>query len=170
MVVPKERINLDITARQVRLIDVNGKQKGIVSIDEALMQARLANLDLVEISPKINPPVCKITDFGKFHYQKERKFRESKKNQHIVQIKEIKMGPLTEEHDYNFKIKNAIKFFKQKNKVKFTVRFKGRQIVYKEKGYDLLQRLKTDLLEYAEVDTEPVVDRRTVFMIMAPKK
>ena len=170
MVVPKEKINAEIVALNVRLIGTDGKQLGIVPIDQARYEAKKAGLDLVEISPKAKPPVCKITDFGKFYYQKERKFRESKKKQHTVQVKELKMGPLTEEHDYNFKVVNARKFLEQKNKVKFTVRFKGRQIAYKQKGFELLQKLRAELLDIADVDTEPLSERRTVFMILAPKK
>lgn len=168
--VPKERINRQITAETVRLIDSDGKQVGVVSLGEALHKAREQELDLVEISPNAKPPVCRILDFGQYHYQKERKLRESRKKQHVVQVKEIKFGPNTEEHDYNFKKTNALKFLKQHNKVKFTVRFRGRQLAHKEIGFDLLSRLKEDLAEYIEIDSKPQSEGRQIYMIVAPKK
>jgi translation initiation factor IF-3 len=167
---PKERVNQEIDATHVRLIDENGNQLGVVSFQEAIIIARKANLDLVEIAATASPPVCKIMDFGQHHYQKERKLRETRKKQHVVQIKEIKFGPNTEEHDYNFKMKNAIKFLKQHNKVKFTVRFRGRQIAHKEIGMDLLERVKMDIATFAEIDSEPKSEGRTIFMIGSPKK
>ncbi|MCF7918606.1 MAG: translation initiation factor IF-3 [Candidatus Cloacimonetes bacterium] len=168
--VPKEKINREIRADQVRLIDSDGSQVGVVSLAEAINMAKQQNLDLVEISPSANPPVCRILDFGQYHYQKERKMRESRKKQHVVQVKEIKFGPNTEEHDYNFKKNNALKFLMQHNKVKFTVRFRGRQLAHKEIGFDLLKRLEEDLKEYIEVDSKPVTEGRTIFMIVAPKR
>lgn len=168
--VPKERINRQITAETVRLIDSDGKQVGVVSLGEAIHKAREQELDLVEISPNAKPPVCRILDFGQYHYQKERKLRESRKKQHVVQVKEIKFGPNTEEHDYNFKKTNALKFLKQHNKVKFTVRFRGRQLAHKEIGFDLLSRLKEDLAEYIEIDSKPQSEGRQIYMIVAPKK
>ncbi len=169
-VVPKERINNQITASQVRLIDPDGKMIGVCSIKDALRKADEAGLDLVEISPTAEPPVCRILDFSKYYYQKEKKIREAKKKQHEVEIKEIKFGPNTEEHDYNFKKNNAIKFLKQHNKVKFTVRFRGRQMAHKDRGYGVLDNLKVDLAHIADVDSEPVSDRNLLSMIMSPKK
>jgi translation initiation factor IF-3 len=168
--VPKERINREIKSDPVRLIGSDGNQIGVVSLAEALHKARAEDLDLVEISPNAKPPVCRILDFGQYHYQKERKLRESRKKQHIVQVKEIKFGPNTEEHDYNFKKTNALKFLKQHNKVKFTVRFRGRQLAHKELGFDLLSRLQEDLKEYIEVDSKPQSEGRQIFMIVAPKR
>lgn len=141
-----------------------------MTIQNALRKAEEAGLDLVEIAPNASPPVCRIMDFGKYYYQKERNLRESKKKQHVVQVKEIKFGPNTEEHDYDFKKKNAIKFLKQHNKVKFTVRFKGRQLAHKEIGYNVLERLVEDLKEIAEIDKKPENEARTISMVMAPKK
>ena len=160
--VEKERINGQITAQMVRLIGADGKQAGIVSLQEALREAQKANLDLVEI--------CKIIDFGQYHYQKERKMREARKNQHIVQIKEIKFGPNTDEHDFKFKLKNALKFLKQKNKVKFTVRFKGRQLAHKELGYELLDKIKEKLDGLIEVDSPTKNEGRTISMIVSSTK
>lgn len=168
--VPKERINNQISASNVRLIGADGRQIGVVSLREALRRAEETELDLVEISPNIDPPVCRILDFSKYYFQKEKKAKEAKKKQHEVEIKEIKFGPNTEEHDFNFKKNNAVKFLKQHNKVKFTVRFRGRQMAHKELGYRVLEKLKADLHSIADVDAEPVSDRNLLSMIMSPKK
>lgn len=167
---PKERINNQIKAQTVRLISEQGKQVGVISLAEALSAAEKAELDLVEISPNANPPVCKIMDFGPYHYQKERKLRESRKKQHIVQTKEVKFGPNTEEHDYNFKTHNAVKFLKQHNKVKFTVRFRGRQLAHKDIGFKLLERIQEDLKDLIEIDSSAKSEGRTISMIVSPKK
>jgi len=166
----KERINRQITATTVRLVGADGSQMGIISLSDALDNSRRAKMDLVEVSPKANPPVCKILDFGKYHYQKERSLRESKKKQHKILVKEIKFGPLTEQHDYEFKLKNAIKFLQAKDKVRFTIRFKGRQLANKQLGYQLLEKIKIDMQEYANLDIEPISEGRVIFMIMSPKK
>ena len=155
---------------KVRLIDADGKQIGVLPIREAQRKADEAGLDLVEISPSANPPVCRLLDFGKYYFQKEKKAREAKKRQHEVEVKEIKFGPNTEEHDYNFKKNNAIKFLKQHNKVKFTVRFRGRQMAHKELGYRILDKIKADLAHLADVDQEPVSDRNLLSIIVSPKK
>ena len=168
--VPKERINGQITAANVRLIGADGRQVGVVSIREALRRAEEQELDLVEISPSVDPPVCRILDFSKYYFQKEKKAKEARKKQHEVEVKEIKYGPNTEDHDYGFKKNNAIKFLKQHNKVKFTVRFRGRQMAHKEIGFNLLERIKTDLAHIADVDAEPVSDRNLLFLVMSPKK
>lgn len=169
-VVPKERINNQITANEVRLISADGKMLGVVRLSDALNKAKDSELDLVEISPTADPPVCRIMDFSKYYYQKEKKVKEARKKQHEVEIKEIKFGPNTEEHDFNFKKNNAIKFLKQHNKVKFTVRFRGRQLAHKELGYDVLERLKNDLQHLADPDADPVSDRNLLSIIMTPKK
>ncbi len=168
--VPKERINGQITADRVRLIGADGRQIGVVSIREALRHADEAELDLVEISPNAEPPVCRILDFSKYYFQKEKKAKEARKRQHEVEVKEIKYGPNTEDHDYGFKKNNAIKFLKQHNKVKFTVRFRGRQMVHKELGFNLLERIKADLAHIADVDLEPVSDRNLLSLVLTPKK
>lgn len=168
--VPKERINEQIDWDKVRLIDAEGKQVGIIETGKALQMAEDAGLDLVEISPGADPPVCKIMRFDKYYYNKEKSVREAKKRQHVVQVKELKFGPNTEEHDYEFKKRNAIKFLKQHNKVKFTVRFRGRQITHKDLGYEVLNRLVEDLEMYAEVDAKPTEDGRNISMVLAPRK
>jgi len=169
-VVPKERINNQITAEKVRLIGPDGKQIGVVSLKEALRKAESMDLDLVEISPSAVPPVCRILDFSKYYFEKEKKAREARKRQHEVEVKEIKFGPNTEEHDYNFKKNNAIKFLKQHNKVKFTIRFRGRQLAHKELGYKVLDKLKEDLNHLVDIDGEPVADRNLLSMVVSPKK
>lgn len=169
-VVPKERINHQITANEVRLIGADGKMLGVFKTKEAIKKAEESDLDLVEISPTADPPVCRIMDFSKYYYQKEKKVKEARKKQHEVEIKEIKFGPNTEEHDFNFKKNNAIKFLKQHNKVKFTVRFRGRQMAHKELGYDVLERIKTDLQHLADADADPVSERNLLSIIMTPKK
>jgi translation initiation factor IF-3 len=143
---------------------------GVVKIKDAIKKAEESEMDLVEISPTAEPPVCRILDFSKYYYQKEKKVKEARKKQHEVEIKEIKFGPNTEEHDFNFKKNNAIKFLKQHNKVKFTVRFRGRQLAHKELGYDVLERLKNDLQAISDPDADPVSDRNLLSMIMTPKK
>lgn len=168
--VPKERINEQITANKVRLIGADGKQIGIVSLKEALHRAEAEDLDLVEISPNADPPVCRIMDFSKYYFEKEKKAKEARKRQHEVEIKEIKLGPNTEEHDYNFKKNNAIKFLKQHYKVKFTIRFRGRQMAHQELGLNVLERIKADLGHIAEPETEPVAERNMLYIIMSPKK
>lgn len=167
---PKERINEQITVAQVRLIDSEGNMIGILSLRDALTKAEEAGLDLVEISPNAEPPVCRITDFSKYYYQKEKKAKEARKRQHEVQVKEIKFGPNTDEHDYNFKRNNAIRFLKQHNKVKFTIRFRGRQMAHKDLGYVILEKLEAELLWIADVDSKPVADRNLLMMVMSPKK
>ncbi|GAB1366145.1 hypothetical protein MASR1M36_10160 [Candidatus Cloacimonadaceae bacterium] len=169
-VVPKERINNQIDADKVRLIGSDGKQIGVVTLREALRRAEEADLDLVEISPNVEPPVCRILDFSKYYFEKEKKAKEARKKQHEVEVKEIKFGPNTEEHDFNFKKNNAIKFLKQHNKVKFTVRFRGRQMAHKELGYRVLDKLKAELGHIADVDSEPVSDRNLLSMVVTPKK
>ncbi|MBC8385815.1 MAG: translation initiation factor IF-3 [Candidatus Cloacimonetes bacterium] len=167
---PKERINRQITSSSVRLISAEGSQLGVVTIGEALSKASNAGLDLVEISPKANPPVCRIMDFGQYYYQKERNMREARKKQHIVQIKEIKYGPNTEEHDYKFKLHNAQKFLLQHNKVKFTVRFKGRQLAHKDIGFRLLEKIKQEIKDIVDIDSDAKSEGRTISMIVSPKK
>ena len=168
--VPKEKINEEITAKEVRLIDQDNQQIGVVSIGKALETAKSSSLDLVEISANANPPVCRILDFSKYYYQKEKKAKESKKKQHNILTKEIKYGPFTEEHDYQFKKNNAVKFLLQKNKIKFTVRFKGRQINNKEVGCKLLNRIIEELKEIAEIDVNIQEEAKSVYIIMNPKK
>ena len=157
-------------ADKVRLIGADCKQIVVVSLSEALSRAEEADLDLVEIPPNTAPPVCRILDFSKYYFEKEKKAKEARKKQHEVEVKEIKFGPNTEEHDFNFKKNNAIKFLKQHNKVKFTIRFRGRQMAHKELGYRVLDKLKAELAHIVDIDSEPVSDRNLLSMVVSPKK
>ena len=138
------RINDAIRAREVRLIDVDGQNVGVVSRQDALDRAQLAGLDLVEISPDAEPPVCKILDFGKFKYQEQKKAAEARKKQKIVEIKEIKLRPNIDDHDYDVKMKAIRRFFDEGDKVKITLRFRGREMAHQSIGMEVLRRVRTD--------------------------
>ena len=148
------RINGDIKAKQVRLIDGDNENRGIVSLNEALQIAEEYGLDLIEISPQANPPVCKVLDFGKYRYEQQKRKNEAKKNQKVVEIKELKLRPMIETHDYDVKIKQAKKFLEQGNKVKFTMRFKGRELSANNLGKEVLLRIIDDLGAAVKVDSE----------------
>jgi translation initiation factor IF-3 len=163
------KINDAIRAREVRLIDENGQNVGVVSRVDALERAVTAGLDLVEVSPDAQPPVCKILDFGKFKYQEQKKAAEARKNQKIVEIKEIKMRPTIDDHDYDVKIRSIKRFFDEGDKVKVTLRFRGREMAHQEIGYQLLQRVKTELQELSKVEAEPRLEGRQMVMVLAPR-
>ncbi len=163
------RINEAIRAREVRLIDENGQNLGIVSRTEALERASAAGLDLVEVSPDANPPVCKILDFGKFKYQEQKKAAEARKHQKTVEVKEIKMRPSIDDHDYDVKMRSIKRFFDEGDKVKITLRFRGREMAHQHIGYDLLQRVKADLGDLAKVEAEPRLEGRQMVMVLAPR-
>ncbi|MGR8930334.1 MAG: translation initiation factor IF-3 [Gammaproteobacteria bacterium] len=164
------RLNDEITARRVRLIGAEGEQVGVVSITEALQTAYDADLDLVEISPNADPPVCKIMDYGKYQFEQNKKLQAAKKKQKQIQIKEIKFRPGTEEGDYQVKLRSLIKFLNDGDKTKVTVRFKGRELSHRELGMDLLKRIETDLEEVAAVEQFPKLEGRQMVMVMGPKK
>ncbi|PPD35482.1 MAG: translation initiation factor IF-3 [Methylomonas sp.] len=164
------RLNTEITARRVRLIGAEGEQVGVVSINEALQLAYDANMDLVEISPNADPPVCKVMDYGKYQFELNKKLQAAKKKQKQIQIKEIKFRPGTEEGDYQVKLRNLIKFLNEGDKTKITVRFKGRELSHRELGMDLLKRIETDLEEVALVEQFPKLEGRQMVMVMGPKK
>ena len=163
-------INENIKAAQVRLIDANNENRGIVSIREALALAEEEGLDLIEISPQANPPVCKILDFGKFRYEQQKRKNEAKKNQKVVEIKELKLRPMIETHDYEVKVKQAKKFLEQGNKVKFTMRFKGRELSANDMGQQVLTKLVEDLEDCSKVDAEMKLEGRQMTMILSPQK
>jgi len=163
------KINDAIRAREIRLIDENGQNVGIVGRAEALERAVTAGLDLVEISPDAEPPVCKILDYGKFKYQEQKKAAEARKNQKIVEIKEIKMRPSIDEHDYDVKMRAIKRFFEEGDKVKVTLRFRGREMAHQEFGYQLLQKVKGDLVDLSKVESEPRLEGRQMVMVLAPK-
>jgi len=164
------RINGEITAPEVRLVGVEGEQLGIVKIYDALRQAEEADLDLVEIAPTAQPPVCKIMDYGKFKYEESKKQHEAKLKQKQVQIKEIKFRPGTDEGDYQIKLRNLIKFLEEGDKTKITLRFRGREMAHQEIGMAQLRRVSNDLAELAVVEQFPKMEGRQLVMMLAPKK
>jgi translation initiation factor IF-3 len=163
------RMNEAIRVKDVRLIDENGQNVGVVSREDAQARATEAGLDLVEISPDADPPVCKILDYGKFKYQEQKKAAEARKRQKIVEIKEIKMRPSIDDHDYDVKMRSMRRFFDEGDKVKITLRFRGRELAHQELGYQLLQRVKTDIETLAKVESEPRLEGRQMVMVLAPR-
>lgn len=166
------RINEQIRAREVRLIDAEGEQAGIVPIAEARKLAKEAGSDLVEVAPNSNPPVCKILDYGKYKFEQEKRLRESKKKQKLVKLKEIRMQPKIEKHDLEFKTKHVMEFLNEGNKVKVTIRFRGRELAHTELGKDVLLKI-IDMLNELEadfvVDRPPKMEGRFMSMILNPK-
>lgn len=163
------RINDAIRAREVRLIDENGENVGIVNRFDAQKRAEDAGLDLVEISPDAEPPVCKILDYGKFKYQEQKKAAEARKSQKIVEVKEIKMRPSIDDHDYDVKLKSMRRFFEDGDKVKVTLRFRGREMAHMQLGMQVLQRVKSELGDSVKVEAEPRLEGRQMVMVLAPK-
>jgi translation initiation factor IF-3 len=153
----------------VRLVGVEGEQIGIVSVNEALRLAEDAELDLVEIAPTAQPPVCRIMDFGKFKYAESKRQHEAKLKQKQIQVKEVKFRPGTDEGDYNIKLRNLVKFLQEGDKTKITLRFRGREIAHQEIGMKLIERIKTDLDEYGVVEQFPKMEGRQMIMVLAPK-
>ena len=165
----KNRINEDITAKEVRLIGIEGEQAGIVSLKEAQAIADDAGVDLVEISPNAEPPVCKVMDYGKFIFEKSKELKEQKKKQKQIQVKEIKFRPGTDEGDYQVKLRNLRKFLEAGDKAKITIRFRGREMAHQEIGIELLNRVKADLEDVSQVESFPNrVEGRQMVMMMAP--
>ncbi|MDD2797583.1 MAG: translation initiation factor IF-3 [Bacteroidales bacterium] len=163
------KINNQIRAREVRLVGDNVEQ-GVFSIQDALRMADDLELDLVEISPTAVPPVCKITDYQKYLYQQRKRLKEQKAKASKIVVKEIRFGPQTDDHDYNFKLKHAINFLEEGDKVKAYVFFKGRSILFKEQGEVLLLRFANDLEDYAKVDQLPVLEGKRMIIMLSPKK
>lgn len=164
------RINGEITAKEVRLLSGTGEQLGVVSLKEALAMAEEQEVDLVEISPTAKPPVCKLMDYGKYKYQQAKKRDEAKKNQKQVQIKEIKFRPGTDEGDYQIKMRNINRFLADGDKVKVTLRFRGREMAHQQLGAQLLERVKEELAEVGTVEQFPKMEGRQMVMMIAPKK
>ena len=163
------RMNEDIRVREVRLIDENGDNVGVVPIADALARATAAGLDLVEISPDAKPPVTKVLDYGKYKYQEQKKAAEARKRQKIVEIKEIKMRPSIDDHDYDVKMRSMKRFFDDGDKVKVTLRFRGRELSHQELGWQVLQRVKADTEPHAKVESEPRMEGRQMVMVLAPR-
>jgi translation initiation factor IF-3 len=163
-------LNAQITAPQVRLIDAEGEQAGIVSIEEALQSAGEAGLDLVEVSPNADPPVCRVMDYGKFKFEQSKKLQSARKKQKQIQVKEIKFRPGTDEGDYRVKLRNLIRFLSDGDKAKVTLRFRGREMAHQELGRQLLERVEKDLEEYGAVEQWPRMEGRQMVMVFTPKK
>ena len=162
------RANNRIFSPEVQVIGSDGKNLGILSTNEAISKAKNQGLDLIEIAPNANPPVCKIMDMGKFKYDAQKKANLAKKKQKIVSLKEIKMRPVTETHDYEFKVKNAKKFIGKGDKVKFTIRFKGRELQHSHLGQELMDRIKADMKDIGKVELSPKFDGKQMIMVIQP--
>lgn len=165
------RINDEIRVNEVRLTGLDGEQLGVMSVRDALEKAEEAGVDLVEISPNAEPPVCRIMDYGKFLYEKSKSQKEQKKKQKVVQVKEIKFRPGTDEGDYQVKLRNLIRFLEDGDKAKVTLRFRGREMAHQQIGMEVLNRIKADLDELAVVESFPSkIEGRQMIMVLAPKK
>lgn len=162
-------VNEAIRAREVRLIGSDGTQLGVVSIKEALRIAQEANLDLVNVAPTAKPPVCRIMDYGKFKYEQAKKEKEARRNQKIIELKEVRFSSNIEEHDFQTKLRNVRKFLKDEDKVKCSIRFRGREITHSEIGQQVLERLASLCEDIAIVERKPKIEGRSMIMILAPK-
>ncbi len=154
----------------MRLVSADGEQRSIVSLAEALQAASDADMDLVEIAAKSEPPVCRIMDYGKYQFEQNKQRAVAKKNQKRIQVKEVKLRPGTDIGDYNIKLRNLKKFLEAGNKAKVTLRFRGREMAHQELGVDMMKRVKADLEEFAIVESEPALEGRQMVMVLAPKK
>ncbi len=163
-------MNGEITAPEVRLLGVENEQLGVVRLGEARRLAEEADVDLVEIAPTAEPPVCRLMDYGKFRYQEQKRANEAKAKQKIVQIKEVKFRPATDEGDYAIKVRNMLGFLEEGDKVKITLRFRGREMAHQEFGVRLLERVRTDIDEIAVVESMPRMEGRQMVMMVAPRK
>ena len=163
-------LNNDINAPEIRLVADDGEQLGIVSLENALQQAEEAGLDLVEIAPMAQPPVCKIMDHGKFKYQEQKKAHEARLKQKQVQVKEVKIRPGTDENDYQIKLRNLVRFLNEGDKVKVTLRFRGREMAHQEIGMRQLERIRSDIDELGLVEQMPKMEGRQMIMVIAPRK
>ncbi|MCH7754052.1 translation initiation factor IF-3 [candidate division KSB1 bacterium] len=162
-------INERIKAPEVRVIDADGEQVGVIDTSEAIETARNQGLDLVEISPAASPPVCKIMDYGKYKYQQSKKEKDTKKKQHVIHVKEIRLRPKIEAHDFNFKVSHARKFIEKGNKVKATVLFRGREMAHKEFAKTLLERMANELEDIAKIEREAVMEGRMMIMFLTKR-
>ncbi|NEU29860.1 translation initiation factor IF-3 [bacterium LRH843] len=162
-------VNEGIRAREVRLIGANGDQIGVKSKQEALELAQNANLDLVCVAPNAKPPVCRIMDYGKFRYEQQKKDKEARKNQKVINVKEVRLSPTIEENDFTTKLRNARKFLEKGDKVKAAIRFRGRAITHSQIGKDVLERLAKECEDVAVIEARPKMEGRSMFLILAPK-
>ena len=164
------RINREIRSATVRVIDAEGTQLGILALTDALAEAAKGGLDLVEVAPNSTPPVCRIMDYGKFRYQQSKKLQDAKKSQTVIQIKEIRLRPKTEAHDLQVKIRHVRKFLEQRDKVKITMMFRGREITYAELGRKIMEEIRESLADGAVIEQHPKLEGRNMIMILSPKK
>ncbi|WP_366915555.1 translation initiation factor IF-3 [uncultured Lentibacter sp.] len=164
------RVNDRITSNEIRLIGADGENVGVVTPAQAMIMAEEAELDLVEISPNANPPVCKIMDFGKFKYEQQKREAEARKKQKIIEIKEVKFRPNTDTHDYDVKMRNVVKFLEKGDKVKVTLRFRGREMAHQNLGRELLERIADDViaLEIGKIENFPKMEGRQMVMLIGP--
>ena len=167
---PQARINDAIRVPRVRLVDEDGAQVGIKTRDEALAYAQSKDLDLVEVAPNADPPVCRIMDYGKYRYEQEQKAKTARKHQTQINVKEIKLRPKIGTHDYETKKGHVIRFLTARAKVKVTIMFRGREATHPERGRDLLMRLADDVKELGQIESQPVLDGRNMVMVLAPNK
>nr|VFK43806.1 MAG: bacterial translation initiation factor 3 (bIF-3) [Candidatus Kentron sp. SD]VFK48982.1 MAG: bacterial translation initiation factor 3 (bIF-3) [Candidatus Kentron sp. SD]VFK80739.1 MAG: bacterial translation initiation factor 3 (bIF-3) [Candidatus Kentron sp. SD] len=170
MVEKKSRVNEEIKADEIRVVGVDGSQIGIVSRERGLALAEESQLDLVEIAPQVNPPVCRVMDYGKFLFQQNKKRQAAKKKQQQVQLKEVKFRPGTEEGDYQTKLRNLSRFLEQGNKAKVTLWFRGREMAHQNLGMQLLRRIEADLEELGKVEQFPKLEGRRLSMVLVPRK
>lgn len=164
------QINSLIRDKEVRLIDSDGAMIGIVSAREAQLKANERELDLVKISPNANPPVCKIMDYGKFLYEQNKRDKEAKKKQTVIEVKELRLSAKIEDHDFSFKAKNAMKFLEDGDKVKISIRFRGREIAYSTLGREVMAKFADTIKEYGKMEKPPIMEGRTMSMILVPHK
>lgn len=162
-------MNEKIRGPEVRVIGHDGQQLGIIPIRKALELAALEHLDLVEVAPNADPPVCKIMDYGKFKYQQNKRSQEAKKKQTVIQVKEVKIRPKTDEHDLQVKIRHIKRFLTQKDKAKVTILFRGREIAYSDQGFKVLDRIREELREEVVIEQQPKMEGRNLIMILAPR-
>ena len=162
------RSNNRISSPEIQVIGSDGENLGILNTNEAISMAKNQGLDLIEIAPNANPPVCKIMDMGKYKYDAQKKANLAKKKQKIISLKEIKMRPVTETHDYEFKVKNAKKFIAKGDKVKFTIRFKGRELQHTHLGNELMEKIKTDMSSVGKIELQPKFDGKQMIMVIQP--
>lgn len=163
-------MNDRIRIPKVRVVGADGEQVGVLPTPEALAMAQEAGLDLVEVAPTAKPPVCRIMDYGKYRYEQSKRDRKARQNQHVVTIKEVKLRPRIDDHDYEFKLNNARRFLEEKDKVKFTIQFRGREMAHREFGMRLIDRVLKDLEDVAQVENPPRNEDRFITMVVAPKK
>ena len=162
------RYNNRINSSDVQVIDSDGENLGVLNLQDAIKKAKNKGLDLIEIAANVKPPVCKIMDIGKYKYDQQKKASKAKKNQKKVELKEIKLRPVTEVHDYTFKIKNAQKFISKGDKVKFTIKFKGRELQHSHLGHELMDKIKVDMKEVGKVELHPKFDGKQMIMVIQP--